>query len=70
MEMIGFVGGRVIYYDSLRNIFFVSGRGRYWEFSSLWDLRAYIRNSSRKFILTTKMFSLNDLMENNPFKPV
>ena len=70
MEMIGFVGGRVIYYDSDRNVFFVSGKGRYWEFSNLWELRAYIRNSSRKFILTTKMFSLNDLMENNPFKPV
>ena len=70
MEMIGFVGGRVIYYDSLRNIFFVSGKGRYFEFSNLWDLREYIRKSKRKFILTTKMFSLNDLMENNPFKPV
>ena len=68
--MIGFVGGRVIYYDSDRKVFFVSGKGRYWEFSNLWELRAYIRNSSRKFILTTKMFSLNDLMENNPFKPV
>ena len=54
--MIGFVGGRVIYYDSVRNIFFVSGKGKYWEFSNLWELRAYIRKSSRKFILTTKRF--------------
>ena len=70
MEMIGFVGGRVIYYDSVRNIFFVSGKGRYFEFSNLWDLSEYMRKAKRKFILTTKMFSLNDLMENNPFKPV
>lgn len=70
MGLIGFLGGRSIYYDSVRNIFFVSGRGRYWELNNIWDLRAFIRKSGRKFILISNEFTFEDLILNNPFKPV
>lgn len=70
MEIIGFLGGRTIFYDIDNNVFFASGKGKFWYFKDLWDLRAFIRNSSRKFVLISSRFTLEDLIKNNPFKPV
>ena len=70
MEIIGFLGGRTIFYDIDNSVVFASGKGEFWDFKDLWDLRAFIRNSSRKFVLISNRFTLEDLIKNNPFKPV
>ena len=58
----------IIFYDIDNNVFFASGKGKFWYFKDLWDLRAFIRKSSRKFVLISNRFTLEDLINGKLIK--